>query len=114
MAYFDNMENQIQSQDTDTTWAYSASDAINNAFLDQQLTGSQVLQVDCRSKMCKVEVKHESRDKVQDFEVLFPMKMSAVLPRMAINNTENADGSVTSTIYLAKKGSKLPVVSDVQ
>lgn len=111
-AHFDNMENQIQSEDIDTTWAYSATDSINNAFLDQQLSGSQILQVDCRSKMCKVEVKHDNMEKMQDFEVVFPMKVGKALPRMAINNTQNTDGSVTSTIYLAKKDFKLPVVSD--
>ena len=78
------------------------------AFTGDELAGAALQDIDCRSTLCRVEVQHRDEAKLQEFQRLFSLKVSQALPRLMMHRIDNADGSITSYLCLARQGYRLP------
>ena len=100
--HFSEDKTIFQSEIEDTTWSLSTTDAINQVMMGNELTDSKVVNIDCRSERCKMKVNHDDQKALADFSLGFLMKIGAELPNITIRNTKNTDGTITSTVYLAR------------
>jgi len=106
--YAQTIEASLEAETVDSAWSGSTSQIIGEAFTGEELAGASLQDIDCRSTLCRVEVQHRDEAKLQEFQRLFPLKVSQALPRMMMHRIDNADGSITTYLYLARQGYRLP------
>jgi len=106
--YAQAIEASLEAETVDSAWSGSTSQIIGEAFTGEELAGASLQDIDCRSTLCRVEVQHRDEAKLQEFQRLFPLKVSQALPRMMMHRIDNADGSITTYLYLARQGYRLP------
>lgn len=110
-SYYENLENSIINEFQDPIWSSEAEASIYTAMEDGTLTGSQLVNVSCKSTLCKAEVQHESMEVSEKFGLEFHYRVSSMLPKTSIQHTDLGDGRIKTTLYLVKKGYDLPTQS---
>lgn len=111
-AYAQTIEANLEAETMDSAWSGSTADRIRDAFTGDELAGASLQDIDCRATLCRVEVQHRDEAKLRKFQHLFPFKVSQVLPRLMMHRIENADGSITTYLYLARQGHHLPTAQN--
>jgi len=105
-----NLDDFLQSQSYDDSWAAQIEADIAEDFRADDWEGSKLQDADCRSTLCRLVVAHER-----------PEAADAFVPRMgllqAFANTEAfyqtitlEDGEPATVIYLARQGHRLPAM----
>ncbi|MGQ0443644.1 MAG: hypothetical protein ACT4O2_00590 [Beijerinckiaceae bacterium] len=107
-AYAQTIEASLEAEPVDSAWSGSTADRIREIFTGDELAGASLQDIDCRATLCRIEVQHRDEAKLREFQRLFPLRVSQVLPRLMMHRIENADGSVTTYLYLARQGHRLP------
>lgn len=107
-AYAQMIEASLEAETVDSAWSVSTADRIRDVFTGDALAGASLQDIDCRATLCRVEVQHRDEAKLREFQRLFPFKVSQVLPNLMMHRIENADGSITTYLYLARQGYRLP------
>jgi hypothetical protein len=105
------IETTLSSEETDKTWAASASDTIQRAVQEADNGANELLALDCRSTLCRVEVSHQTPMARADFMQRFALKVGTVLPTMTIEPVSMENGHSVSRIYLARTGHELPALT---
>jgi hypothetical protein len=60
--YGAELERHFSSDTTDMAWASPTETALSQAFTGPGFSGSSLLAVECRSKLCRIEVEHDDED----------------------------------------------------
>lgn len=98
----------LGAQSIDTTWSQDAALAVTEASDSEELAGSIVDGVECRSSLCRVEVSHADAEAAGQFELLFPMQVADALPQIRYFTEQLGDGRSITVMYLAREGYELP------
>lgn len=106
--YMDYIENSLQNEPIDQRWASDTRKTINQVFTSEEFVGANVVDIECRATLCRVEVIHDSLQAVGDFDIWWPQKLAAILPNATVDRFTLEDGSVGTSIYLAREGYGLP------
>lgn len=102
------IESSLAAETVDSAWSGRTADRILEIFTGDELGGAALQDIDCRATLCRVEVRHRDEAKLREFQRLFPFKVAEVLPRLMMHRVDNADGSITTYLYLARQGHRLP------
>jgi hypothetical protein len=101
----DNFQNESMR---DLEWSSRASAALEQAFASDRAANTQVNDMECRTRQCRVELVFRSdadRDKLMD---CLPQELADALPSIAVHEVEQADGSTTLVLYLFGEGYEPP------
>lgn len=98
----------LGAQSIDTAWSQDAALAVTEAADREELAGSIVDGVECRSSLCRVEVSHADAEAAGQFELLFPMQVADALPQIRYFTEQLGDGRSVTVMYLAREGYELP------
>lgn len=110
-------EQRLALEAYDTAWAGSLETQLQDIFTDQpQLEGNELLEVSCRSTLCRIEIDHQ--DEKSESELISSIAsnnelMSSIDDFYAYRMTndtddeENVDVRLQSVFYIARKGHKL-------
>jgi hypothetical protein len=104
------IKNAFQTQNTDEQWSADVTDTITAVFANKSFLDAELSQVQCRSTLCIVEVEHRDSSAVDEFDMEFQMQIGGQLPQTNYTSTQNDDGSVTVTMYMAREGYEFPQV----
>jgi len=107
-AYYENLESHIQYETQDPSWASEAEDGIYTAMETEVFQGAEIVNVDCRSTLCRAEIYHISSDDLDIFNLEFRYKVSSTFSKRSPQHAELDDGRYKTTVYLAKNGNDLP------
>lgn len=107
-AYAQTIEASLEAETVDSNWSGGTSQIIGEVFTGEELAGAALQDIDCRSTLYRVEVQHRDEARLREFQRLLPLKVSQALPRMMMHRIDNADGSITTYLYLARQGYRLP------
>lgn len=99
-----HLEARFQAEPVDSTWSYTTTDTIVQAFQSENSSSSNLLGAECRSDLCRVQVDHADPEAINEFELWFPIMMADVLPYMTLHHEHHGNGRVTSTLYLGREG----------
>ena len=102
------IEARLEAETADSAWSGRTAGRILEIFTGEKLGGAALQDIDCRATLCRVEVQHRDEAKLREFQHLFPFKVAQVLPRLMMHRMDNADGSITTYLYLAREGHRLP------
>lgn len=104
------IEAKLEAESRDDAWSGGASDRLREAFADERLAEASPQDIECRTTLCRVEVRHPDEAKLGEFQRVFAFKVASMFPRLAMHRIKNPDGSLTTYVYLARQGHRLPTV----
>lgn len=102
------IETSFQREPIDTQWSADTANLINQALERDELKQTQVVDTECRSTLCRLEITHPDLDAAGEFEHLFPMQVAKTLPQMSYHHQQLDDGSTSTVIYMARESYALP------
>lgn len=106
------IESSFFSEPVDGAWSVEAIDTIDEATASEELAETAVFAVDCRATLCRMEVQHDDPQALAEFEQWLPRKVVDMLPRITMDRIDGIDGSVTTVVYLARDGYRLPGLAE--
>jgi hypothetical protein len=109
-ARLQTIETTLRKEHVDPGWSDQAADIIRQALTSEELAGTSLYGIECRSILCRVEVGHDNPATRAKFESRFHFKVSELLPRLTMHHVEQDDGSSSTVIYLARAGHRFPPV----
>ena len=101
------IEQTLQQEKIDPEWSVVTTERIYEIFDDKNLAELNLMDVDCRTNICRVLLQ-SSNHAVMEFTPLLVMKLGSILPRMTTQNSEADDGSTYTTVFLARDAYELP------
>ncbi len=102
-----DLDTSLNSESIDETWQASAQMKINEVIDGTQLAGTDLVDLDCRDTLCKLEVSHHDETALEEFEENFAHQLAWNTSRFSTTE-QGADGRVYHTIYLSREGHALP------
>ncbi|MEE9354129.1 MAG: hypothetical protein V3U75_00925 [Methylococcaceae bacterium] len=97
----------FQAESMDSLWSTETLEVIENTFNSEQMTGSSLMASECRSTICRIEVEHGDVEQRESFELHLPFTLAGVLSRGTMVHNNQPDGSIRTTMYLARDGFQL-------
>jgi len=101
------LEAGFQQQTTDPVWSEKTKNLVQDGLFKDNLAAKDIINVDCRNSMCRVELANNIDSDGLKLEEL-PMKIGAELPNILANQIKENDGSTTTVLYLSKDTFVLP------
>ncbi len=106
--YAAKVRDHFQADPIDLKWSSQMTGLIEEKFNNPELKQATLLDTECRATLCRLNVEHTDAGRQADFENQLPMLFAAELPRTTILQEELANGSIRTTVYLAREGHNLP------
>ncbi|VAW99402.1 hypothetical protein MNBD_GAMMA23-1935 [hydrothermal vent metagenome] len=110
LVHYKNLDNYIGSEEQDPNWSVRAENIIYNALEDTELSGSQFVNVDCRTSLCRAEVYHNSLQDMETFKLEIIHKVGSQLPKASMQHSQLDDGRQKTILYLVKDGHDFPLI----
>ena len=102
--YLADIETSVQNEKPDEQWSAEANAFLEQILQDERLTDAAVVDIDCRSTLCRVEVEHESTS----FQTYFSELLEETDLHPAVSHTQAGEGWNTTILYLERDGFELP------
>jgi hypothetical protein len=96
------------AESSDPNWSGEAELAVDSAANSLRTKGTDVLSLDCRTSLCRLEVAYNEQTAQIEFETALPSELAELTPGMTIDSAQTDDGYITSVIYLVRAGYDLP------
>lgn len=109
------LDHRLSMESRDRTWSKQAERMLLDSFNKSEIQGSKIVNVDCRSTFCRLEIEHDdmkSRMKYTDkvFETLPWSKSQMFLHTRNFRNWHKNEGSgnLVTLVYYSRGGNPLP------
>lgn len=104
---FQNLADQVFTQDIDPHWSEGAAKEIISTAGNEIFKGSNIVQTECRSSLCFVNVAHSDSESMDKFINKFPSKLGWNNSAGQIR-VEDEEGHLTTKFIIARPGYKIP------
>lgn len=101
------MDNQIAEEPYDAQWAPGMQDSIMTALRQEIFNGTELVDLSCKSSLCRINVQHASVDTEHDFMSQFVASAGFTDTEVFYSREEHEDGSVQETYYISRDGHQL-------
>ena len=92
---------QFQAQPIDTRWAPEATSTIKSLFYQIDPNGTGLSGVECRQTWCRMEVVHDNREAVGDFDMKFMRVLDGAFNTIGISPAQE-DNAYLQVYYLKR------------
>ena len=106
--YMDTVEASFQRQPTDPAWSAEATDVIHNALEDENVSATSLDEVECRSQLCRVTVRHAEPMAASRFGASLPPELDAMFPNLTMEHIDEGGGESITIVYLSGEGYSWP------
>ncbi len=96
-----------QNEPRDREWAGHTESIVTRAFSGADFAGSRLTRVDCRTRLCVLEVEHDASE--ARAELLSSLMRVNGLQGQAVMRREDVGSRKSSRIYLSREGEPLPM-----
>lgn len=105
--FLDVIATDFENERVDPQWADQAINHIELALSNEQLAQTAVIDIDCRSTLCRLEVEHDDAQAITLFQSLFtqPVNNSSLQPTTI--KTINSEEGQSTVVYLSATDSSL-------
>ena len=101
------LEAAAATEPRDPEWAGRTETQVSSAFRAPSLTGSHLTRVECRSKLCVLEVQHDGQD--ARAELLGSLMKESGLQGQVVMRPAGDGTRLASRVYLSRAGERLPL-----
>lgn len=102
------IESQFANEDIDAQWGNNVETQLISTFQNPALQQSALVNAECRSTLCRLEVAHEDGADISEFQSVLADETAKVAPEGAIQQVVGPDGKTRSIIFLARSGARIP------
>lgn len=99
---------RFESEDVDAQWGNNVETQLISTFQNPALQHSALVNAECRSTLCRIEVAHEDGADVSEFQSVLADETAKIAPEGAIQQVVGPDGKTRSIIFLARSGARIP------
>ena len=100
------IEQNFNQQPNDPKWSQSTSEKIYQAFENESLRSLSLLDVDCRTHLCRIELSSDNSN--IDFAPSLALMLGEILPNMTTQQLGTEDGTTRTFVYVAREGYQFP------
>lgn len=104
------LDEQLASEEVDTQWSNSVMMTLKEAWTEPTFTGSQIDSIDCRSTLCRINISNRDSTSDEAFGDSYWSVPPFTQGPSFYNRIENADGSTSWTIYVARERHELSIL----
>jgi hypothetical protein len=101
------LELAVNTEARDSEWAGRTEALIRGAFQGPDLAGSRLARVECRTRLCVLEVEHEGHEARAG--LLGSLMSARGLQGQAVMRPSEEGDRLTSRVYLSRQGERLPM-----
>ena len=101
------LELAANTEARDAEWAGRTETLVRGAFQGPDLAGSRLTRVECRTRLCALEVEHEGPE--ARAELLGSLMRVRGLQGQAVLRPSDEGARLTSRVYLSRQGERLPM-----
>jgi hypothetical protein len=101
------LEAAVNTEARDREWAGQTEALVTGAFRGPELTGSRLARVECRTRLCVLEVEHEGQE--ARAELLISLSRVPGLQGQAVLRPSGDGTKLASRVYLSRAGERLPL-----
>ncbi len=105
-----SIENTFSDEMIDETWSKKSNKIINSVLDDEFVKNTHVLDSQCHSTLCRLEVQHLEMSDLTNFETFLPLQIGENFSELTMHHQNGEEGEVSTIIYLARNGYQLPDV----
>ena len=102
------IDDTFQAESSDPNWSSEAELAVATAVNSLRTKETDVLSLDCRTSLCRLEVAYWEHIAQTEFEAALQTELAEITPGMTIDADQTDDGYISSVIYLVRAGYALP------
>ncbi len=100
--HIDQLEIDFLTEKQDKSWTQDTTDRLYQSIESNELLGTSLVDLECRSTLCRIEVDHKNFKDQDSFDLNFTVDMPNVFSKFTISRTEDEDGNGgSSTIVYA-------------
>ncbi|RKG86729.1 hypothetical protein D7V88_17350 [Corallococcus terminator] len=103
------LESAANTEARDPEWTRGTESAVARAFQSPTLAGAHLTRVDCRARVCVLEVEHDTP--ASRAELLPTLMELPELRGQMVLRPAQVQGRAVSRIYLSRPGERLPMTS---
>ena len=93
----------LDIETVDKDWAFGTEKKIEDVLQSDLFQGTNLLDMQCRSTICKFEVEHDSEESRKVFAEQFPIK-GPENQQFSMESDEDADSGLKSKCFLVRRG----------
>ncbi|WP_347989610.1 hypothetical protein [Methylomonas sp. AM2-LC] len=94
------LEIDFRKQRLDANWATRTKNLIKAALEEEQIVPADIIGLECRSSMCRLELAIDNRDELASKLTMLPIKIGSELPSILIS--QHNDNQSNTILYLSK------------
>ena len=103
------IEGRLVTEEPDTTWSNQSMASLQANLQAPTLSGSHFSDMSCGSSLCRVAFVHDNEEAEDTFMEEMVAFETFANTETFYTRTQQADGSVAVTMYVARQGQKLPL-----
>ena len=107
-AHFELYDLALEDERTDAAWAPSQVARMTESFAESLPAGSTLASLECRSSLCRAELRHDSQDAQEEAIAALP-QADGWSSRGSIHLVQDERG-LASVFYVAREGMGLPQI----
>ncbi len=96
------LEEMLESEQKDMDWKANVNYLINNLIKDDRISGAELVNIDCRTTLCKAKVELPSKNQFSDFRDLWAT-IGPPSGRDFGSQREIGDGRIEMTVYFTRE-----------
>ena len=103
--YGEALDNQFRQQAQDALWSAQTKQMLQDAFALSKIPAEAILDIDCRTTMCRVELASNTKGKSKPYDMVkeLPAAINTEFPEITMQQNQDPDGTSTSVLYLSKE-----------
>ena len=96
----DQLEVSFLNEKQDKLWTEATTDALYQSLESSELIGTSLIDLECRSTLCRIEVDHKNFNDQENFDLNFGVNMPSVFSKFTVSRTEDENGGGSSSTVL--------------
>lgn len=106
------LDDDFHGESVDAEWSANSLVRLQTVMSRDELAGSSAYEMQCHSTLCRIEIEHDDKDGLGEFQLWFPHLVSETMSGITMNTAVLNDGRKSTVVYLARLGYELPDLGD--
>lgn len=103
--YMDSIEDRFQSEVDHTGWSIPAAELIEQKLQSKLFSETSLINLECRSSLCRLEVQHDNSQASSVFSMNFPERVADMFSKFSIDHMDQEDDYSSMVVYLRQEKS---------
>jgi hypothetical protein len=90
------------SEARDQRWSNEVGESLRAAFSTEELAGTAVQSIDCRTTTCRIEMQDDGSGNLPALLPMLAVQMAGSLPNVTAERIDQPDGKSSMVVYMSR------------